>query len=374
MSRPKICHLTSVHPPFDTRIFHKECKSLVQAGYEVHLVARHDKDEVIDGIYIHAVPTFHSRFKRAICTIWAVYKKALEIDAQIYHLQDPELIPIGLLLKLKGKKVIYDVHEDTPKDIMSKNYIPVILRRFVSMFVLIIERLSSKFFDYIMVAGDDIAENFPKAYKHKVVTVKNLPLIEFVNACDSDGVEKTDKIVYVGVLSKQRGIKEIIEAMRCIKNKAELLLIGTFETPEFEKEMRLLANGRIQFIGNVHYRLVPDFLKTAKIGVLCLYPEPNHFGAIFGRNNKFYEYMAGGLPIIASNLPKWNEFIVGRDFGITVDPKNPKEIAAAIDYLLDRPELSKKMGENGRKAVCAEYNWNVEKEKLLEIYNSLIKH
>src|SRR3990167_2814745 len=371
MSRPKVCHLTSVHPPFDTRIFHKECKSLVQAGYEVHLVARHDKDEVIDGIYLHAVPAFHSRFKRAILTIWAVYKKALKIDAQIYHFQDPELIPIGLLLKLKGKKVIYDVHEDYPKDMMSKYYIPVKLRKIISLLILVMEPLLSRFFDYIVVAGDDIAENFLKS--HKVVAIKNLPLIEFVNACDSDSEKKGDKVIYVGMLSKERGIKEIVEAMKYVKNNAELLLVGPFETPEFEKEMRLIANGRIQFVGNVHYKQVPDFMKAAKIGVLCLYPQPNHFGAIFGRNNKLYEYMAVSMPIIASNFPKWKEFVEGNNFGITVDPKNPKEIASAIDNLLDHPVLSQEMGRNGLKAVQERYNWEVEKGKLFRIYDALLK-
>lgn len=373
MSRPKVCHLTSVHPPFDTRIFHKECKSLVKAGYEVHLVARHDKDEVIEGIYIHAVPTFHSRFKRAICTIWAVYKKALEIDAQIYHLQDPELIPIGLLLKLKGKKVIYDVHEDYPKAMMSKHYIPVRLKKFVSLFVLVVERVFSRFFDYIVVAGDDLVENFPKVYRHKVVAIRNMPLIEFIEACDTNIEKQRNKVIYVGALSKGRGTKEIIEAMKYVKNNTELLLIGPFETSEFEKEMRMIANGMVEFVGKIQYMKIPEFFKAAKVGILCLHPEPNYIG-VLTRNNKFYEYMAGGMPIIASNIPEWKEFIEGGNFGITVDPKNPKEIASAIDYLLDHPEISEEMGRNGRKAVREKYNWDTEKEKLLEVYDTLIKN
>lgn len=371
--KAKICHLTSVHPPFDTRIFHKECKSLVKAGYEVHLVVRHNKDEMIGGVCIHAVPTFHSRIKRMTYTIWAVYKKALEIDAQIYHFHDPELMLIGLLLKLKGKKVIYDVHENYPKAMMSKYYLPVVFRKFISLLFLFAERLFSGFFDYIIVVNDDIAENFQNIDKKKVIILRNTPLIEFVNACNTDNRNRNNKVLYTGGLSRIRGIKEIIESIIFVKNDVMLVLIGSFETPEFEKEMRMIANKKVQFVGNVHYKEIPEFIKTSKIGIICFYPEPNHIGAILGGNNKFYEYMAGGLPIIASNIPEWKKVIEGENFGITVDPKNPKEIASAIDYLLDNPVISAEMGRNGLNAVREKYNWENEGKKFLKFYEKVLQ-
>ena len=110
----KVCILTSVHTPFDTRIFHKQAKSLLKAGYDVTLIAQHDRDELVGGIRIIALPKPKNRLRRMLGT-WRVCKLAFKQKAEIYHLHDPELLQIGLLSKILGKKVIYDVYEEYPK-------------------------------------------------------------------------------------------------------------------------------------------------------------------------------------------------------------------------------------------------------------------
>ena len=197
--------------------------------------------------------------------------------------------------------------------------------------------------------------------------------MEFVNACGACDKKLDNRITYVGRLSKGRGIKEIVEAIRYVKNDVKLLLIGSFDTPQLEREIRGIANEKVQIIGEINYKEIPDFIKTAKIGLICFYPEPNNLACLSGRNNKLYEYMAGGLAIIGSNFPKWKEVIEGGNFGITVNPKNPRDIARAIDYLLDNPESLKQMSENGIKAVREVYNWDSEKKKLLQVYDKLLK-
>ena len=95
----KVCILTSVHPPFDVRIFHKEAKSLVKAGYDVTLIAQHDKEEIVDGIKIINLQKPRNRIERMTKTVWSAYRKAVQLDADIYHFHDPELLPIGIMLK-----------------------------------------------------------------------------------------------------------------------------------------------------------------------------------------------------------------------------------------------------------------------------------
>lgn len=181
-----------------------------------------------------------------------------------------------------------------------------------------------------------------------------------------------DWIIYTGVLTKERGIKEIVEAMNYVtNNNAKLLLVGPFRSPEFEKEVRILANEKVSFEGSVSFKDVPNFIRNAKIGLICFHPFPNMFGALSGRNNKLYEYMAGGLAIVASNFVEWITVIEGDKLGIAVNPMDPKDIASAIDYLLNNPEILKKMGQNGLKAVHDKCNWDIEKDKLLQVYSKL---
>ena len=117
----KVCILTSVHPPFDVRIFHKEAKSLVKAGYDVTLIAQHDKEEIVDGVKIVNLHKPRNRIERMTKTVWSAYRKAVQVDADIYHFHDPELMPIALRLRKRGKRVIYDIHEDTRLQIILKN-------------------------------------------------------------------------------------------------------------------------------------------------------------------------------------------------------------------------------------------------------------
>ena len=113
----KVCILSSVRPATEHRMLSKEGASLVRAGYRVTIVAPHPHDEVLSGIAIKAVHKFTSRFARMVGTTWCVYREALRQRADVYHFHNTALMPVGWLLKLHGKRVLYDVREDTPADI-----------------------------------------------------------------------------------------------------------------------------------------------------------------------------------------------------------------------------------------------------------------
>ncbi|MCK4293065.1 MAG: glycosyltransferase family 4 protein [Planctomycetes bacterium] len=373
-TKHKVCILTSLHSPLDGRIFHRQAKTLAQEGYDVTLIAQYDKEDIVGGVRIIPLPKTKNRFKRMTKTSWLLFRLALKQKADVYHFHDVELIFVGIFLKLMNKKVIYDVHEDYPKALMSKFWIPTVLRKFMAVGIDCIQKVCMNFFDLIIVAGDDIAESFSKCRLcKKMIVLRNVPLKGFAAACSTDG-QKPNNIIYVGALLRIRGIMEITEAMKYVRNVARLYLVGTFVRTEFEREVRQLATENVEIIGQVNYAEIPNFLRTAKIGLICFYPEPNHIGALSGRNNKLYEYMAGGLAIIGSDLPSWKEIIESGPVGVTVNPKNPKAIASAIDYLLDNPEVLKQMGRNARKAIFEKYNWESESEKLLEVYGKLLNH
>lgn len=369
-----VCILSSVHPALDTRVFYKEAKSLVKAGYSVTLIAQHDKNEIIDGVKIIALPKPNGRIHRMFGLTSKIFYLALKQKAEIYHFHDPELLMLGILLKkLFAKKVICDVHEDYPKDVLSKKYIPESLRKFAAHSMDFIQKLFFRHFDCVVVAGKDIADNLVKTSvdNNRIIVLRNVPPKEFVRACSNESEVTSNRIVYAGGLHRDRGIKELVEAMGYIKNDATLFLVGSFDDYQFEKEIRGMCYGKVNLVDQVPFKRLPDFLKTMRIGLICFHPEPNNLGALSGRNNKIYEYMAAGLAIVASDFPVFKNFIEEENVGITVNAEDPKAIAAGIDFLLDHPSIVTTMRENGIKAVHNKYNWEIEKDKLLGIYQTI---
>lgn len=370
MLNKKVCILSSVHSALDVRIFHKEAKTLVTAGYDVTLVARHDRDSMVDGIKIIALPIHYNRFQRMICTTFHIFRLALKERPNIYHFHDPELIFVCFLLKLvTHRKIIYDVHEDVPAQILTKSWVPFYIRVIASKIMTFSEKLGLSFFDVIIVAGRDITKHFPCS--NNIVILNNFPLLKSLNIKKKkrDKVEEIT-LVYAGVLTRDRGIKEMIDSIKYIEN-VKLLLVGSFDVSLFESEIKKIATQKVKFIGKVSYDKVFHYLAEADIGMILLHPTPNNIAGISGRNNKIFEYMGMGLPIVASNLPGWKEVIEDGGYGITVNPLNPKEIAKGIEWLIKHPKEAGRMGENGRKAVLKKYNWENESKKLLKVYEEL---
>ena len=191
-------------------MFLKEATSLARAGYRVSVVAPHPQDQVISGITIKAVPKFASRFSRMVRTTWYVYREAVGQKAQVYHFHNTELIPVGWLLKLQGKRVIYDVREDTPADIRDRFYIPSWIRPAVAGAVDLAEKLSGRFLDGIVAATPHIGERFPRA---NTAVVQNFPLLDESSPESRPYLERDPVVLYIGTITPVRGLLELVDAM-----------------------------------------------------------------------------------------------------------------------------------------------------------------
>lgn len=369
----KACILSSVHPAFDDRIFHRQAKTLVQAGYTVTLIAQHEKEEVVDGTRIIALPKPKNRFSRIFGLTWRTFRLSILQRAEIYHFHDPELLPIGVPLKLFMRaKVIYDVHEDVPEQILTKHWIPKVLRPSIAKVFNSVEKISARFMDAIIVATEGIAEKFRGL---NPIVVHNYPDLQMLpNPSTLRKKSQAKVLVYIGGISKIRGAVEMIRALEYLNPElnVHLELMGGFDPPILEKELQKLPGYRwAQFLGFIKPPEVYERLRGADIGLVCLHPEPRF---ILAWPVKLFEYMASGLPVVASNFPLWKQIVEGNKCGICVNPLEPKEIAGAIEYLLTHPEEAEIMGENGRRAVVEKYNWNQESRKLLELYKALTQH
>jgi len=362
----KVCILTTVHPPFDTRIFHKEAKTLVQAGYDVTLIVQHSKNEIVDGVKIIALFKPRNRFARIFGLTWRALYLALRQRADIYHFHDPELIFIGILLKLFGKKVIYDVHEDVSKQIMNKGWLGNNqIKKFAAFTMNTIEQIGALLFNKIIVVTPDIAGKFPK---NKVVILRNLPILQLIDDTVPANCKKNKPIIiYAGGLNRIRGIKEIIQAMKYINDRAELWLLGNWESEKFKKECKNLAGWKYtKYLGFKKLAEAYAYMKLSNIGIVNFLPLEVSLKA---GPNKPFEYMACSLPTIMSDFTFWHE-IFG-ECAIFVDPNDYKCIAKKILYLLDKPNEAKELGKKGRKLIEEKYSWETESKKLLEMYENL---
>ena len=362
----KVCILTTVHTPFDTRIFHKEAKTLVQAGYNVTLIAQYSKNEIVDGIKIIALHKPKNRFMRIFGLTWRVFYLGLRQRADIYHFHDPELILVGIVLKLLRKKVIYDVHEDVPKQILNKEWIGnVIIRKIAVSVMNIIEQTGAFLFNRIVVATHDIAKKFPM---EKTVILRNFPILQLIdNTTPANYKKNKPVIIYAGGLTKVRGIKEIVQAMEYIGERAELWLLGKWESEDFRYECENLKGwNNTKYFGFVSLNEVFQYMKIADIGLCLLHPIKNY---ITGLPVKAFEYMACSLPMAISNFNYWQE--VFEKCALFANPYDPKDIADRIIYLLNNSNKTRELGDRGRKLIEEKYSWEAESKKLIMLYDSL---
>ena len=366
----RIVHLTSVHSRCDIRIFHKMCTALLNHSHDLTLIVADSKgDEVKNGIKILDVGAFKDRFDRIRNAPKRVFAKAAELNADLYHIHDPELIPIGLKLKRRGHCVIFDSHEDAPKQMLGKPYLNKSLLWVLSKCLAVYESWACAMFDGVITATPFIRDKFLRI-NPKTMDINNFPLLqELENA--SSWVEKRKEVCYIGGIAKIRGIQEVCLAMALLKSDARLNLVGTFSEAPFESQVKSLPGWqRVSSMGFLSRERVREVLSRSMAGLVTYLPLPNHIDA---QPNKMFEYMSAGLPVIASDFPLWREIIQDNNCGLLVNPLAPAAIAKAIDYLVENPKEAQRMGENGRKAVEVRYNWESEENKLFKFYDEILQ-
>lgn len=375
----------AMHDVTDSRIFERQVISLAYAGYKVHLVAQHryHLPKEYPNVEVQALSMPKSRLHWP-WFVADVYEVAKYFRADYVHIHDPALIPIAILLKLQNNsKIIYDIHENYIKSIGRNLWIPKLLRKPIALIYRLFEKIVLPYFDALVLAADDLADS----YNHKNITVvANFPRIETINQIGKQSLnaelckDKTEvqfRGVYIGILTKKRAIAELIEAFEYLNKginppKYVLLLGGNF----IEKDLESLVLQKVEkhsFVEYLGYLTLDEMLKTfanSDVGFIYFHSNPNAVSSTY-RSNKFFQYMALGVPTIVSDYPMWKEAVERIGCGVAVNAEDPSSIAEAVKYLAEHPEERKKMGQNGRKATLEKYNWEQEAKKLLNLYENL---
>lgn len=365
-----VAHVTTVHQRNDTRIRLKEAAThLTSLDANVELFVQDGQGDESTGDGLRIVDTgprpAGGRISRMTRGAWRMYRALARARVDIVHFHDPELIPVAFLLRLRGVRVVYDVHEDLPRQILSKGYIPTPLRGPLSRIAGLAEWLGGKMFTGIAPATPAIAEHFPA---DRSVLVQNFPLQnELVAPASTLYSGRPAHFVYVGGISKIRGTIEMVKALERVENTdIRLRMLGKFNSQPLQQETQNLDGWkRVAFEGWADRQAVAATLGQVRAGLVLFLPEPNHVSA---QPNKLFEYMSAGLPVIASDFPLWRQIVDGAGCGVLVDPNDPSAIAGAMDWILANPEEAEAMGQRGQRAVNETYNWDREAQKLVEFY------
>lgn len=368
----KVCHVTSAHPKEDVRIFKKQCVSLAKAGYDVTLIQQGDSYEK-DGVHIVGFGQIESsRIKRMLLTSKTAYKKALDVDADIYQLHDPELLPFALKLKRRGKKVIFDSHEKYADLMQDKPYLP-------QWSISAVSRIYGAYERYVLKRIDGLIFPCLKEGKHPfeglcrhITTINNVPLIEeLYNHYDPLAEKYERSVCYIGSLSHNRGITHVVQAVA--KADCTVYLGGSFSPETYQTVLKALPEySCVCYLGRLGREQVLDVIQHCQIGMATLL-NVGQYNQYDNLATKAYEYMSLGVPVVLTRSG-YNQAVLDEyQFGLCVDPENTDEIAAAISYLLDHPEVARQMGENGRRAIQDEFNWHNEEKKLFAFYREIME-
>ncbi len=361
MGVKKICVITAVHAHNDVRIFHKECRALVEAGYKVVLLCPDFEGEE-QGVICHRVLVPAGRLSRIRNSSRIFWKPALHEDADLYHIHDPELLPLAIRLRKRGKRAVYDVHEDLPLQILSKPWIPRLLRPLMATAARWYEGRAAARLTGVVCATQPIARRFPGS-----VLVANYPDPREYMALSQREVtpylERPPYACYLGAISAIRGIVQMVEGTQ--KTPLRLQLAGRYESQDLrQKTEQMPGYSQVDYLGQLDRGQVMELMCRCRMGLVVLQPTDSYRESV---PIKLLEYLLAGLPVIASDFPYWKE-LVGQESVLYVDPTSPDAIGQAMNFLWDNPQLAKRMGERGRELVLNRYHLQGQIENLLHFY------
>ncbi len=371
--RVKVVHLSSTHLADDARIFAKECVSLAQAGYAVSLVVPDNRFVTKDGkpirrqgVDIVAVKRKSGLVGRLLSTTAAVMLAGVKLKADVYHFHDPELIPLSLLLRLMGKRVVYDVHEDLPRDITTREWIPRALRSPIAAAAEAVEWIAGKAMSGVVAATPTIAKRFPGK---RTALVQNFALFTEFTTGDALPLTERQGVAFVGTICADRCAVEMVDAMGRLPpsaHSATLLLAGGIETTPLRERMQASPGWpRVDYRGRLDRAGVQRLLGESRVGLALYYPTQNYLDT---QPVKLFEYMAAGIPVITADFPYHRGIIEQHGCGVCIPPQDPDAIAAALAWVFAHPEEAEAMGRRGREAVKNIYNWSHEERALLQLY------
>lgn len=358
-----ICHIT-IEPLSGMPRVLRECEAAKRMGMDVTVICEGTSCKK-DGYQFIGFPRV-PRLERMLFRTRKMVDAALECGADIVQLHSPEFLPYAGKLKRHGKKVIFDSHEIYTMQIRNKTYLPRLLRPAIAAWYHSYEGHIGRKIDACLIPctvnGQDVFAGRAK----RSVKIENFPVAEVF----PPKVETQHQAIYAGTLDLSRGIANLCEAI--MKTDGVLVLCGNpSDQAWFDALLEKYPHEKVVCQGPLlRERLYEEYARSA-VGLCTLLPV-GQYNCVDNMSTKIYEYMQCGLPTVCSAFPYAARQNEAWHFGICVDPENTDEIASAVQYLFDHPQEACQMGENGRQAVKKVFNWSVEENKLIALYEEIL--
>lgn len=376
----RIVHISSVHPWKDPRIFLKQCRSLADQGFDVHLLTPDSLDEKQNGVQLHRVwNSDPAKLKKSILAKLfrpvKLFKMARSLKPDVIHFHDPELIPWALVHRAMGYTMVYDIHEDNMTVIRHRNYIPSYLKGLLSSLVGWIEGLAHSVMPTIL-AEAYYQRRFPKGII--VANYQNIYVKKLEISLESGpiNIKGESHVLYTGNIEIERGVLEYIEGIRGTSN-VHLHLIGRTYQRTFDEtiDAQKGLEDRIHWEGLASYvpfsRILERYAERNWLAGLVVFPYSDHYQN--KQLTKFFEYMAFGIPIIYTDFSEWKKLLDPLEVGIAVNPEKPAELVSAIDRLREDQILWQTYAKNALHH-SKQFSWEHEAVKLTTLYNELSEH
>ena len=379
MNQRSIAIVTSIHSDFDSRIW-KHARGLVRAGYDVNFICpwKIKSGSQYEGVHFHTFERVTHRGLRPFQIPRRMMAKLVPIlrRVQLVHFHDIDILPWMTLLSFL-KPVVYDVHENYPEEMLVREWIPKPFRRVLHFGVYWVQLFCSLKIRNVVLVAPSYDSGFTSNYLRRIY-FRNLATVELMKHVAPDYLTRSPGVIFTGSQYVNNGTLLLLNIAEICKRSAPDLpfyLTDRFEDLAFRArvvesiEARQLTN--IHFLPNVKPHELMPVLNRATVAVSPSLRVPQQ---IKGFHTKLYEYMAAGLPMVASELPHESELIGKNNCGILARPEDPESFAAAILELAHNRERAFELGKNGQTAFHNYYSWESELPKLLDFYDHILEH
>jgi glycosyltransferase involved in cell wall biosynthesis len=373
MNNKKFCQVISGYYRNDPRIFQRQCKSLTEAGFSVSILTNDDQpEETLEDISIYSTNNYWaSRLRVLIFAKKQFLKRAIELDADIYQMHSPELLSLGIALRKAGKIVVYDAHEDLPKHIIEKDWLPRFIRKPLSFVVQNYMNTILQNYHAIISPHSHVVDNLKEINPNTTLITNFAKLLPSKEIYLDEYLQRKQIICYSGTVYLHSNQISILDALKELPDVT--YNIAGYCSPDYlEVLSKHESYKKLNYIGRINWADLAAFYKKARIGFVLIDYKLN-LGGKRGTYavNKIFEYMEAALPIICSDYDLWQDIINEYNCGICVEPGNVKQLKDAITFLLNNPIEAYKMGQNGRRAVLQKYNWSTQHEVYINIFKEL---